>query len=679
MSSKASRPYTLLAVVCVAAVVGVLTGATSPLSATRFADTGHWVYNSVLGAVFHVDGATTNIDAQMALEAEVGSQVLQSDVSGFVVGPSRITEFDKASLTPQKSSQPPAKETPLGIEVVGGPYAVYRKAGKIVRLGDPFATIPADGPIGVPVVTEDGTMWLHQTKDGRICRLDRAAVTLSGCPLSAPRDHAGALTIVDGRPAFLDLFTSQLHDLGGSGFGRGVPLGVSLSPTARPAAQDTHGRVAILDPSRSSLIMVDTTSQPAKPVTVALPAGDYDGPVSTGEVVALVDRQKGTVLTFGADGKPKDTQPVKPNGQPKLSQGEDDRIYVEDADGTQVLVVDQDGSVKGVDVAEKPTTPTEAPAPPTTENPAGPSGPPAGPPVRPQPPVQPPPVPPGRPGAPPSVAAQAGNGSATVTWDTAPDNRAPITSYVVTWQGGSTPVGPGARQAVIGNLANGVTYVFTVAATNQVGSGPGTSSNPVTPVSPVSPAGPPANLQANYDVDDRPTRDVTLTWGQPALNGGTLVRYDVTATGRGTQPVPGNQVTYPQVESTEAITFTVVAITRSPDGQELVGQPASTTHQADPPPRMNLSKGRLTEDSCGQDDDCAWMYVELIGFAPNTFYDVEVYSSDPGYENTGHGTTTDANGYADFNQFAYSGQGDTVWVDVTLPNGTVVRSANLEW
>ncbi len=691
-ASRTSWPFALLAILCAAAVVGALTGATSPLSAARFANTGHWIYNSVLGAVFHVDGATTNIDAQMALDAEVGSQVLQSDTSGYVVGSSRITEFDKASLTPQESTKPPADERPIGIEVDGGPYVVYRNAGQIVRLGDPAATIPAGGAIGDPVVTENGTMWFHRTGKGQICRIDKDAVKVSACPVSAPKDHDGAMTVVDGRPAFVDLFTSELHDIDGDTLGDGIPLGVSLSPDAKPAAQDTHGRVAILDPARSSLVLVDTTTQPAEAKAVPLPPGDYDGPVSTGDVVALVDRQKGTVLTYGADGKRKDEQPVKKNGEPKLSQGEDDRIYVEDADGSQVLVVTEDGSIQDVDVAAKPTTPTEAP---TQEVPQqgqpqqgqpdsrGPTGPPVQPPpvvqTPPPPPPPPPPLPPSRPGAPPSVAAQAGNGSATVTWDTAPDNRAPITSYQITWPGGSATAGPGDRQAAIPGLANGVTYVFTVAAVNQMGPGPGMSSNPVTPVSPVSPAGPPPGLTPNYDVNDRPTRDVTLTWGQPELNGGTLVRYDVTATGRGTQPANGTQITYPQVSSREAITFTVVAITTTPDGQTLVGAPASTTHEADPLPQLNLAKGAPTEEHCGENDACAWMNVVMTGFDPNTFYDVEVYSSNPSYENPGYGTTTNADGYSGFEAFAYAGTGYTVWVDVTLSDGTVVRSNDLIW
>ena len=365
-NTRAAWPFVLVAALCVVAIVGVLTGATSPLSAAQFANTGHWVYNSVLGSVFHVDGATAGIDAQLALDAEDGSQVLQGDKSGFVVGPGRITEFDKASLSPKPPVAPPSDEFPLGIEVVGGPYAVYRNAGRVVRLGDPTATIDTGGVIGNPVVTGGGTMWLHRTGNGGICRIAKDAVDLSDCPLSAPEDHAGALTVVDGRPAFVDLFTSRLHvldgDVDGDEFGAGVPLGVRLSPGSRPAPRDADGKLAILDPDRSSLVLVDVGDRGAEPVRVALPSGEYDGPVATGGVVALVDRQEGRVLTFAADGTRRDEAPIeKKNGRPRLHQGEDERIYVEDADGTQVLVVADDGEVTDVDVTAKPTTTTPVP------------------------------------------------------------------------------------------------------------------------------------------------------------------------------------------------------------------------------------------------------------------------------------------------------------------------------
>jgi hypothetical protein len=668
-NTKAAWPFALVAVLCVVAIIGVLTGATSPLSAAQFANTGHWVYNSVLGSVFHIDGATTTIDARLALDAEDGSQVLQGDSSGFVVGPGRITEFDMASLSPEPPVAPPSDEFPLGIEVVGGPYAVYRNAGKVVRLGDPAATISVGGAVGNPVVTDDGTMWVHRTGNGRICRIAKDATDLSGCPVSAPKDHAGALTVVDRRPAFVDMFTSRLHPIDGDEFGAGVPLGVRLSPNSRPAPRDADGRLAILDPERSSLVLVDTRNSAAEPVRVALPSGEYDGPVTTGGVVALVDRQKGRVLTFGADGSREDEAPIeKKNGRPRLHQGEDQRIYVEDADGTQVLVVNDDGEVTDVDVTAKPTTTT--PVPTQTSTAGGPAGTPTGPPATSvtteNPPPPPPPVPPSRPGAPPAVAAQPGDRSAVVTWGTAADNRAPITSYVVRWQNGEVTVAPGARRVAVDGLTNGVSYTFTVTATNRIGAGPGASSAPVVPFA--AAAAPPVNAQYANGA-------ATVSWTQPDLRGGALVHYLVSATGQPDRTIPGTSTVYNGLAAGRTITFTVRAVTTT-GGRTVNGEPG-TASVTIPARSVSISQGGPSETDNCHAPECAWVNATMTGFAPDTTYDIRL-SSNANENVRTESFTTDASGAATYNELNYDVPGETVWVSVLAPDGWV-SSTPIVW
>ncbi|MBE1484741.1 putative repeat protein (TIGR01451 family) [Plantactinospora soyae] len=113
------------------------------------------------------------------------------------------------------------------------------------------------------------------------------------------------------------------------------------------------------------------------------------------------------------------------------------------------------------------------------------------------------------PGTPTITAASAGDSSATLTW-TAPSNGgSPILSYVVTpYVGGvaQTPqtfTGTGTTRTVTG-LTPGITYTFTVAATNAGGTGsPSAQSTPVIPnVSPTlsNPAPPLGEVGAAYSV-----------------------------------------------------------------------------------------------------------------------------------------------------------------------------------
>ena len=73
------------------------------------------------------------------------------------------------------------------------------------------------------------------------------------------------------------------------------------------------------------------------------------------------------------------------------------------------------------------------------------------------------------------------------------------------------------------------------------------------------------------------------------------------------------------------------------------------------------------------------MHVELTGFPPDTAIKLDPHSSASGYGNDGHTTTTDGNGNASTDQFAYAGVDHTVWVTATLPDGTVITSNEMVW
>lgn len=701
-SWRARLPVLAVVVACVAGVVAAVTGAANPVSAVQFLLPGHWVYNSALQSVFHVDGSTGDVDARANVPGSAGDQVYQGDTSGYVVGDSRITEFGKSSLSVEDSKAPPSREVPVGVETAGGPYLVYREDGKVVRLGEQHVVLSLGGPVGTPVATRDGTLWLPRTKAGLLCQLPAKAEQVS-CPVLLPKGHGGALSVVSDRLMFVDTTKDTLHVVEKDGLGAPRALGVDAPDDARFASTDVAGRLAILDGNEMHLVdagMGTAGIDRAEPVTVDLGDGEFTGPVSTGSVVAVVNRTTGTLVTYDSRGEKQQSKTLPPeNGEPRLTRGEDDRIYVDGAEGEHVVVVDKDGGLTDVPIkddggktarptgGQDPDTPVAAPKPATPKPPQQEQKPPPvtpKPPVDPTPPVDteppaPPEVPASPPGAPTVVNAAASDGTATVSWTPGPANRSPITSFRISWPGGETTVPGTARTTVVNGLANGTTYVFTVNAVNAVGAGPGVASNAVTPVAPTRPAGAPTNVNVNYDPG---TRSAVMTWAPPAdLGGRQLAGYYVTATGWGESSVGGTTWTFDNIEGTGTLTFTVRARTTDASGGGLLdGQDATVTVDAGPPPgTVNLSRGPATQQFCGGDPDCAWMHVELVGMRPNTSYHLQPHSTSPTYSNPGGDCTTDANGYCVTDQFAYQVEGDTVWVTVSGPDGVETRSNDMVW
>ncbi len=361
-SWRTRLPIVVVVLACVAGVTAAVTGAANPLAAVNFLMPGHWVFNGDLQMAFHVDGSTGEVDARANVPGDPGSQVYQGDTSGYVVGDERITEFGKSSLEVERTSEeePDTDELPIGLVVAGGPYLLYRDLGKIVRLGKDPLSIDLGGPVGDPVTTRDGTVWFPQLSAGYLCEL-RPKATTTSCPVLLPVGNQGAMTVVDDKPMFVDTTADTLHAVEPGRLGAGRELGIDAPDTAKLASTDVAGRVAMLDGNTMHLVDsgVGPAAAPVPPSKVDLPPGDYDGPVSTGSAVALVDRDTDTLITYDSRGERKESKEIPPeNGDPRLTLGEDDRIYVDGAEGEHVLVVDEDGSVADVPLVEDPQAPS---------------------------------------------------------------------------------------------------------------------------------------------------------------------------------------------------------------------------------------------------------------------------------------------------------------------------------
>jgi predicted RNA-binding protein with TRAM domain len=171
------------------------------------------------------------------------------------------------------------------------------------------------------------------------------------------------------------------------------------------------------------------------------------------------------------------------------------------------------------------------------------------------------------PGAPTAATATRGAESASVGF-TAPavTGGAAITSYTVTatdlthtTNGGQTGTGA-STPVLVSGLTDGDTYVFTVTATNRVGTGP--PSAPSNAVVPATLPGPPTNVVAIPG-----SGSAAVTFSAPASSGGSAVTsYTVTATdvtnaanGGQTASGSGSPITVTGLTNGDTYTFTVKA------------------------------------------------------------------------------------------------------------------------
>lgn len=572
--------------------------------AVAFQQAGHWVYNATVGAVFRVDGGGKTVDAEVrGVQTGAGSQVVQGTTNGYVVTSDGVIVFGKSDLTVKSTVRIGIPEAPIGIEAQSGPYLVYRKHGQIVRLGDQQQTITVGSAVSSAIATADGALWLRDAD--HFCRLAPTSTELA-CSQPAQASDAGALLSVAGKPAFADLSKRTLTRLTGDTAGRAVSMDVTgaLPTTSVVAQADVGGRIPILAGQR--LLLVDAAGVKAAQ-SITLPPGRYDAVAATGAAVAVLDSDKRVVRTFAPDGKPLHTHQLsKKNhrGEPRVTAGQDGRIYIDDETGAVVTVVDGDGSVSEVDTdgGNKPVspsatqTPTPTPSPPTpsstptatptttptttpthrpilpihvTVGPGRPRGtetvapprtterkpkktettkPIIPPPTRPtsKPTTKPTAPPPTAPGAPGSVTAKPGDTKATVTWNAARANGAAITSYRVSFRiapgtfvvglpaSGSAVVSGSTRSHSFGQLLNGGGYIFTVSATNKVGTGPAVDSKVVSINGKADPPSAPTKVSAAA----KPDGSVTVSWTAPSSTDYTLSGYTVIGSDGSSTAVP---------------------------------------------------------------------------------------------------------------------------------------------
>lgn len=601
-------PTAVASVVTVAALVAaalLATGTASP--AVAFQQTGRWVFNRSEGVVAHVDGGTRQVDARVSAPA-VGEAVMtvQSATQGFVVGRKSITVFGKSSLTVEGTVPAAGPEVPVGIEVIGGPYLVYRESGVIVRLGEPPVTVRVGGPVDRPTYTDDGTVWVHRPDTGAVCALRLGSDALD-CARSTAPGLPGALVVATQSVAYLDTADDAAQLVDGSGPASAAPIGADLAQGSLVGDRDTRNRLPVVVPGVNRLVLADSAGVPSgapggAPLTVDLGPGEFSSPVASDGVVAVVEQVRHRLLIFAVDGRQLGSADLPADGQDVPARGGDGRIYVDDANGAVTRVVGADGSITPVSTGGSVTAVT-APAPDLLRPvlPPRPADPPPAPvvggpgPTVPLPipalpvttgPTAPPPPPPVPAPVPPTgvTARAAADGTVAVSWQAG--NGATGVTYTV------RPVPGGAVQTAAGTTATftgltpGTSYTFGVTAANSAGtSAESALSNAVTVLA--GPPGAPVGLRVTLDGVEGATgltKWIAVAWSAPPLNGGELVKYVVREYDRDgkTDPSLYMETTGTTAQNPNGYTclapfrIDVAAVTRTPGTQTQVTGPVAS-------------------------------------------------------------------------------------------------------
>ncbi|MEU4221702.1 fibronectin type III domain-containing protein [Actinoplanes sp. NPDC026623] len=521
MSRRNRLPLVLLGAICLVAGTAAVSGASPAAPLLRFASVGRWFADPSGDRVFHVNGMSRTIDARVQLdEVKPGTEVVEGERSSYVIGPDDIRELDKSSLAVTATRPAPSSERPVPVDAAGGPYAVYRGSGRVVRLGADEVVVEAGGPLGPPATTPDGTLWLHRIGTGLLCHL-APGTDRPTCPVQLSPGHAGALSVLGPNAVFLDFTDDTMTVLSPDGPGRVTALGPDLRPGALVAPAAVNGRIAVV--AGGELLLLDAHGLAGQ---VTLPAGRWATPVAGRSSIVLLELSRRQIHTYTPDGRRQHvTRLPASTGDPQLRQGQDGRVYAQSGDGRHVVVVDDQGGAEeagpsGAGAADGSAAATSAPVGATTTSPAtaathagatsaAPGSdsdpatgattapvrmptapatpPPAEPqqpgPVRPGPPVetttipQGPTVPPAeRPGTVPGLSSVARGVELILSWGAAPPNGAAITAYAVSWESaagdrGSTEVGGDVHETALTGLARGIPYTIRVSARNENGTG----------------------------------------------------------------------------------------------------------------------------------------------------------------------------------------------------------------
>jgi len=588
-----------LALICTLVTSAIMVGTPVEGGIVDLLSGRSWLTRSDEGLVMLANGSSARIDVLFEVEETAGHDLEVVEVDGQSLLIDRTTgEIRSLDVANLEVGPARALGEPEGLDVVpaGDKLVVVHRNEGVVEVQDPLAgDVLAQADVGSDltraVVDDEDQIWVADTDAGVAVPLRLTGRHLDvGDSVRVGAGPDTTLALLDGKPAVVSAARKALVRIDGGRAQEPVRLPFEEGETTQ-VARVTTGELTSLSVNETGDLIIVRDDR-ARRVPLGRTGHDLGEPVVFDGRVFVPDFTVGEVIVLDADGKQAGAG-IRVGGAKSgrfSVRVEGGRLWVDDPDSDDAFVLGpNDDSFRRVDKGSRdvpsnkdeeavlappaPPPPPPAPTPPAPDATGPPPPQPGTGPETPAPPPPPPPAEPTAPGAPPSVTGTGGDRQVTLAWGAAPPNGAPVESYEVEWEptGGASGGEPGLQtfpgtqlQATFDGLRNGATYVFTVRASNEVGFGPATASNPVTPDGNVPSA--PAGVTATGGLDGT----IAVAWEAADANGASAIEsYTVTAvdgTGGSIAAATGVTGTSVQVDTSSGLalggnyTFTVSAL-----------------------------------------------------------------------------------------------------------------------
>jgi hypothetical protein len=559
-------------------------------------DAASWVWSEGKSEIARINGITAKVDTRVNVPKANGHEVAIAQNDRFVILRDQTTgaigTMDLSTLK-ERWQQSQTSGAGIGVRVALDEHSAFvidTVQGQVQQI-DP-ATLGPIGPAlhftpGIAGGEFDGKgrLWIASPSEGTVTAIapvatpsgsagGRAAASppenqVKTTPVSTPSHDLALSTMSDG-VAVLDRTTNQLTTIRSD-----VRKDVTLPLTGPGELSDTvdgeQVPVTVTD-SRHVYVVNDKTGGQTD---FSVP-GDGTGlepAVAWQGFFYVADSASGAVHVFDSAGQEQKGFGFTNPGGPLDMEVREGYLFINAPNSSTAKVVDDAHTVRTVDKYADDILGGDPPKTPPTPPP---------PPRKPSKPVV------SKPGAPRNVRAAAGNATATVTWQAASANGAPILRYVVEGAGKTFQVGADQRSLVVPALTNGETYQFAVHAVNRKGDGPARTSNSVRPTSEVPDAPTAVTAEA------KPDGTVAVNWPEANGQGLAIKRYTVTAISEGGSAPVGDStknsltIAAGQLAYGKQYAFTVTAVNEHGAGSKASPVSASVVPFTTPGAPLNL-------------------------------------------------------------------------------------------